>query len=88
MACVRYRVLHIPLYIDAKSRLGHNMGSVLGFGIGIFFSVTVIGPVIGLALFCTGFAVARQKRFICLDCGNELARELRLCPACNATYYK
>lgn len=61
---------------------------ILGIAIGIFTLPSVIGPIIGLAMFGCGFAIARQKRFVCVSCGNELAPESKECPTCKAQYEK
>ncbi len=58
----------------------------IGLGICLFTLLTIIGPIIGLAVFGCGFAIARQKRFVCVNCGNELSPESKFCPACSAIY--
>ena len=57
-------------------------------GIFVFFITffTIVGPLVGLALFACGYAIARQKRYVCRNCGNELAPESKICPACSAVY--
>lgn len=59
---------------------------LIGIAIAIFTFATIIGPIIGVALLFAGGAVARQKRYLCQGCGNEMAKEARVCPVCKATY--
>ena len=71
----------------SKDKIG--IGCLLeAIGIFVFFITffTIVGPLVGLALFACGYAIARQKRYVCRNCGNELAPESKICPACSAVY--
>jgi len=65
----------------------------IGFGfllevLGIVIGILTLSPLIGAIIFFSGFAVARLKRFVCVNCGNELSRESKICPTCRAQYEK
>lgn len=71
----------------SKDKIG--IGCLLeAIGIFVFFITffTIVGPLVGLALFACGYAIARQKRYVCRNCGNELAPESKICPSCSAVY--
>ena len=71
----------------SKDKVG--LGCLLeAIGICLFFLTifTIIGPLVGLALFGCGYAIARQKRYVCRNCGNSLAPEAKICPTCSAVY--
>jgi lipopolysaccharide biosynthesis regulator YciM len=59
---------------------------LLGIAIAIFTFATIVGPIIGLAMLIGGGVMAREKRYLCQGCGNEMAKEARVCPVCKATY--
>ena len=69
----------------SKDKIG--IGCLLeAIGIFVFFITffTIVGPLVGLALFACGYAIARQKRYVCRNCGNSLAPESKICPSCSA----
>jgi hypothetical protein len=71
----------------SKDKIG--IGCLLeAIGIFVFFTTffTIVGPLVGLALFACGYAIARQKRYACRNCGNSLAPESKICPSCSAVY--
>ncbi len=80
-----------PSYEKKKAIRRDNIGlgvslEILGIVIGVFYLATIIGPIVGLILFGFGYSIVRQRRYVCMNCGNELQSESRLCPICRATY--
>ncbi len=71
----------------AKDKIGFGcLLELLGIALIIFTFFTVIGPIAGFIILLYGFSIARQKRYVCRNCGNELNKESKLCPACGAKY--
>ena len=71
----------------SKDKIG--IGCLLeAIGIFVFLITffTIVGSLVGLALFACGYAIARQKRYVCRNCGNSLAPESKICPSCSAVY--
>ncbi len=87
-------------YLDARARFTHKrairkdragVGALLemiGLVVVIFTFTTIIGPLIGVLLIACGFSIARQKRYVCVRCGNDMSKESKVCPACDARYDK
>jgi predicted RNA-binding Zn-ribbon protein involved in translation (DUF1610 family) len=48
------------------------------------FSVAALIP--AAMFFLVGWHVARRKRTLCADCGNDISEESTLCPVCGARY--
>lgn len=80
-----------PSYNKKKSIRRDSIGlgvslEILGIAIGVFYLSTIIAPIVGLILFGFGYSIVRQRRYVCMNCGNELLPESRLCPVCRAKY--
>ena len=66
-----------------KDQLGTGcLLQALGLFLGIVTLPTVIGPILGFALFIFGGRYSRDKRYICSKCGNEVFETSTICSAC------